>query len=188
MGDNTKNETQDMGLTPADLAQLTASYTANMLALRKSVLDGGRFSWQYLWTGGAADAKGSTCPGPLVHNATCAADLRALCAATSPQWTQRAMMYNFSPGYCSGDPSVLPEFEQDLAGFLLTRGQYAWLGHGWLGCSRKYVYPPALSGDYGEPQGLCAEKAPGSGVFTREYTKATVELNCGTWTGSIVPK
>ena len=27
---------------------------------------------------------------------------------------------------------------QDIAGFLLTRGDYAWLGHGWLGCSRTY--------------------------------------------------
>ena len=188
MGDNTKNETVDMGLTPADLVQLTASYTANMLALRKSVLASGRFAWQYLWTGGPADAKGSTCPGPLVRNATCAADLRALCDASSPQWTQRAMMYAFSPGSCGGDPSVLPAFEQDLAGFLLTRGPYAWLGHGWKGCSKAYTYPAALAGDYGEPAGLCSETAPGSGVFTREYSKATVQLDCGTWTGSIVSK
>jgi hypothetical protein len=32
MGDNTQNATQDMGLTPSDLQQLTASYTANMVA------------------------------------------------------------------------------------------------------------------------------------------------------------
>ena len=34
---------------------------------------------------------------------------------------------------------TLPEFEADLANFLLTRGPYAWLGHGWLGCSHEWV-------------------------------------------------
>ena len=188
MGDNTNGAIKDMGLTPADLLQLTASYTANMAALRVRLLAAGKFAWQYLWTGGAADAKGDTCPGPLVRPATCAADLRALCNASSPQYQQRAMMYAFSPGKCAMDPSALPEFEQDLAGFLLTRGPFAWLGHGWLSCSRTYAFPPALSADYGAPTGLCAETAPGSGVFTRDYTKASVAMDCRNFTGSVTMK
>jgi hypothetical protein len=188
MGDNTANATQDMGLTPADLAQLTASYTANMAALRASLLSVGKFAWQYLWTGGAADAKGSTCPSPLVSKASCAADLRALCNASSPQYTQRAMMYSFSPGGCRSDPSSLTELQQDLAGFLLSRGPFAWIGHGWLGCSRDYAFPAELSTDYGEPAGLCSETAPGSSIFTRDYSKASVQLDCNTWTGSITMK
>ena len=189
MGDNTKNATEDMGLTPADLLQLTASYTANMAALRTRLLAAGKFAWQYLWTGGAADAKGETCPSPLVRNATCAADLRELCQATSPQYTQRAMLYSFSPGACSpAEPNVLADLEQDLASFLLTRGPYAWIGHGWLGCSRLYSHPPELSMDYGEPTGLCAETAPGSSVFLREYSKATVQMDCNAWKGSIMMK
>lgn len=189
MGDNTPNATADMGLTPADLAQLTAAYDANMAALRAATLAAGKFSWQMFWTGGAADAKGDTCPGPLVHQATCAADLRALCAADSPQQVNRTMMYAFSPGYCRSDPSVLPEFEQDLASFLLVRGDYAYLGHGWLDCSRDWAFPAALNADYGVPtSGLCAETARGSGVFTREYSKASVAMDCTTWKGTVTMK
>ena len=49
------------------------------------------------------------------------------------------MMYAFSPGGCQHASIALPEFDADLANFLLTRGPYAWLGHGWMGCSQQYV-------------------------------------------------
>ena len=76
---------------------------------------------------------------------------------------------------------------------LLEEGRKRWGsgsgdGHGWLGCSQPYVFPPALNVDYGEPKGLCAETSAGSGVFVREWTKATVSRDCNTWTPKIVPK
>jgi hypothetical protein len=77
---------------------------------------------------------------------------------------------------------------QDLANFLLVRGPYAYLGHGWLGCSQTYEYPDALNADYGEPLGLCAETTAGSGIFLREWSKATVQMDCNTWTPSITMK
>jgi hypothetical protein len=61
------------------------------------------------------------------------------------------------------------------------------LGYGWLGCgdatgsaaAGPYVRPPALELDYGTPiDGKHCEET-GSGVFTREYTKASVEMRCG---------
>lgn len=96
----------------------------------------------------------------------------------------------------------LPAFEQDLATFLLTRGEYAWLGYGWLGCgdarggcsSGLYQRPAELELDYGIPMSHCVETAPDSGVFTREWTKATVQMDCNvgqygkakiTWKGPI---
>jgi hypothetical protein len=189
MGDNTPQAISDMGLTPADLTQLTASYEATMAALRVRLLAGGRFSWQMLWTGGAADAVGQTCPSPLVRKATCAADLRALCAAGSPQYVNRTLMYAFGPGGCSHvNPDALPDLENDLANFLLVRGPWAYLGTAWVGCSRNYFYPPALAVDYGVPSGLCAETAPASGVFTRDYSGATVTMDCATWTSTITMK
>ena len=97
-------------------------------------------------------------------------------------------MYGFAPGGCSGDPSHLADFDNDLASFLLIRGDYAYLGHGWLACSRTYAFPPALSVDYGEATGLCAETAPASGVFTRDLAHATVSMDCATWTSTIVMK
>jgi len=176
---------QDMGLSKADLVTLTNAYWSNMAEVYKAVLAKGKFSWQQLWTGQSSnDIKdiGNTCPGPLVHQTTCAADLRNLCKSTSPAQT-RFMMYAFTPGKCNMDPSTLPSFQQDLANFLLVRGPYAALGHGWLGCSRKYLFPDALNEDYGQPQELCRETS--TGVFQRRWTKAVVEMNCNTWTPSI---
>ena len=54
----------DTGMTLSDVQQITASYKANMAALQAEILSRGKFSWQMLWTGGAADATGSTGPGP----------------------------------------------------------------------------------------------------------------------------
>ena len=69
------------------------------------------------------------------------------------------------PG-CDVDPTD----GQDLASFLLIRGKYAWLGHGWQGCSQPeadrgggYPFPPQLNADFGTPLGLCKETVPGSG-------------------------
>lgn len=98
------------------------------------------------------------------------------------------MMYSFGPGGCSGaDPSSLPDLEADLANFLLVRGPYAWLGHGWLGCSKEYMYPDELSVDYGEPMGQCTETDT-PGVYAREWSKATVQMDCNTWTPTVTFK
>ena len=85
---------EDMGLSKSDLVQLTQDYQANMEKLRKATLAAGKFSWQMLWTGGADNNMGSTCPKPLVTQANCASALRQLCSATSPSQT-RGMMYSF---------------------------------------------------------------------------------------------
>ena len=110
----------DTGMSAADAAGITVSYNANMAALKAETLSRGKFSWQMLWTGGAADAKGSTGPGPLVTPAACATQLRALCSAGSPQHNNRTMMYAFS----NRDPSLRNAtlFAADLTNFLLTRG------------------------------------------------------------------
>jgi hypothetical protein len=108
-----------MGLTKGDprLVQLTKDYQANMAALRNATLNAGKFAWQMLWTGGADDAIGGTGIGPQVRKATCASDLRKLCSATSPAQT-RAMAYGFN----TPDPATLPDLKEDLANFLLIRG------------------------------------------------------------------
>ena len=64
------------------------------------------------------------------------------------------------------------------------RGAYAWLGHGWLGCSHFYEFPDALNANYGEPVGLCAETDT-PGIFAREWTNARVQMDCNTWTPTI---
>ena len=68
-------------------------------------------------------------------------------------------------------------------------GKHAWLGHGWSGCSRVYERPALLDADFGEPtDAVCMETAPGSGIFTREWTKASVKTDCNTWTSTITMK
>ena len=175
----------DTGMSPAEMQLITQSYEANMAALNAYTLSQGKFSWQMLWTGGAANAKGSTGPGPLVKAPSCRQDLTALCSAASPQHNNRTMMYAFT----NRDPSLANHtlFTADLANFLLTRGDYAYLGHGWLGCSRDYAFPAELNEDYGTPvDKLCKETSPG--VFTREWTQATVQMDCATFQGTITRK
>jgi hypothetical protein len=124
----------------------------------------------------------------MVKNETCAADVRALCKPDS--FAQKyAMVYGFSPG-CGGNTTGLTEHSMntDIAAFLLTRGGHAWLGHGWSGCSRVYEWTDALDADYGEPLELCRETSPGSGIFTREWSKSSITLNCNTWNATIVMK
>ena len=67
-------------------------------------------------------------------------------------------------------------------------GPYAYLGHGWLGCSKDYVFPAELNMDYGEPTGLCTETAKNSGVFVRDWTKSKVQMDCNTYTPTITWK
>ena len=116
--------------------------------------------------------------------AACAATLRALCAAGAS-----STFYNATTMHAlTGDHATLPNLMQDLAVFLLLRGQFAFLGFGWSGCGNEVRFPPQLGVDYGTPVGWCAETAPSSGVFTREWTKATVEMDCNDYKGSITMK
>jgi hypothetical protein len=71
---------------------------------------------------------------------------------------------------------------QDLAGFLLTRSPYSWLGWGWGqspqsratggppgGCNRTYTFPAEFNEDYGVPQagdGLTRSPSHRAGAIT----------------------
>ena len=55
--------------------------------------------------------------------------------------------------------------------------------HGQQGLLRLHLAPCQ-----GTPTGLCVAKAGSKTVFTREYSKVTVELDCGTFKGTITPK
>jgi hypothetical protein len=182
---------EDLGLDAAETGRISAIYYATMKQVYDEVLRRGKFTWLQLWVGQEPEDEWATCcPAPLVQQATCAADLRSLCSASSPAQT-RALMYSFSPGVCGGDPSNLTMFDQDLANFLLVRGPYAYLGHGWLGCgpTLEFAFPDALNADVGEPTELCHETVPGSsGVFVRDWTKASVSMDCTTWTGTVEMK
>eukprot|EP01052_Picozoa_sp_SAG31_P033519 SAG31_NODE_3800_length_3870_cov_2.092814_3_plen_62_part_00 len=46
-----------------------------------------------------------------------------------------------------------------------------------------YTRPPQLDLDFGQPIELCHEDA--DGLFTREWSKATVTVNCNSYTSEI---
>eukprot|EP01052_Picozoa_sp_SAG31_P043179 SAG31_NODE_7109_length_1786_cov_1.452875_1_plen_161_part_00 len=130
------------------------------------------------------------------QGSSCSAYMKKQCAAGSPAQTQALQYgigYKYTPDFSGGN---LTNFEMDLGVFLATRGPYAWLGYGWMGCGCGwehdgkmpcdiYQRPAILDEDFGAPTGLCAETSEGSGVFTREWTKSTVTVNCVTYTTSI---
>eukprot|EP01043_Picozoa_sp_COSAG02_P045961 COSAG02_NODE_4254_length_5581_cov_2.070595_4_plen_199_part_00 len=183
---------QDLGLSQPQVDAIATAFWQNMAKVFEAVIQRGLFSWQLLWTGqdptepyrNVAD----TCPGPLVNKATCAVDLRTLCSPSSPAQT-RAMMYSFT-GVPGESVIEYANFEADVANFLLTRGPHAYLGHGWHGCSldfsaaMKGTMGKIINRDYGEPTGVCFEEGGaghGSQIFTREWTKAIVRMDCKTF-------
>ena len=79
--------------------------------------------------------------------------------------------------------SNLSDIGPHVANFMLIRGEYAYLSTGWSGCGSSvsdHAYgwnEQWLDSDYGEPvDEVCKETAPNSGVFTREWSKAVVQI------------
>ena len=204
----------DMGLSPKDVAAITRGWQETMLAAHHRVLKSNAFDWQLLNCPHYPTAFNHGCDGAAVSapdrdtthpQPGCSAFMRKYCGAHSP-FNSMALMFGFTRA-SQYDPLFannlsLPFFKEDLATFLCVRGRYAWLGYGFQGCAGDtgnpfpgetwresgYVFPPELSVDYGEPQGFCHETSSGSEVFQREYTRATITMDCGNFKGSIEMK
>ena len=181
---------EDMGLSPADVAAITAGFAWASARVYAETLTRGKFIWDQTLNIDPFAPLNGDCPQPWVKPDTCAADLRGLCAASAPPQANRTLLYGFSPGSCTGtDPTHLTMVDQDVANFLLVRGPYAFLGLGWAGCGGKAEYPAKqFNADYGDPLGLCAETAPRSGVFRRNFTRSVVQMDCNSWTPTITFK
>ena len=67
-----------------------------------------------------------------------------VCVCACNRVVVRVQMFPFQ----GASTTELPEFKQDLASFLLTRGPHAFIGHSWKGCSKDYPVPAALNADY----------------------------------------
>jgi hypothetical protein len=175
----------DMGLAAAEVADITAAWRTNMAACQAAIVENGGFNWQ-LFEAERAPAQPQ-----------CASFLRDACRPGSKMQTRAVQL---SPSVNKNkipQPWTFNHIGQDVATFLLARGDYSWLGYGWMGCGcgwedddtmdcGGYLRDPSWEVDYGEPEGLCNETA--SGVFVREWTKATVRLDCNTFTPTITMK
>ena len=105
--------------------QITDAYHDNMDVLRSATLKAGKFAWQLAWSGGSETSVGSTVLSPIVTPTNCAATLRRLCSRTAPPQT-RAMLYGLSCNQTKsnfGNSTLLTALGQDIANFLLIRGQ-----------------------------------------------------------------
>ncbi len=180
---------QDAGLSAADVADMTAAYRWVLAQAMAAVAAAGKWTWSEFLNNDPFQKANGGCPQPWVKQATCAADLRQLCNASAPAQSG-TLLYGFTPGCPSLDPSHLAAPAHDVANFQLVRGPFAFLGSGWQQCSPtlRFEYPPELDSDFGAPAGLCAETAPGSGAFVREFARATVKMDCVSWTPTITWK
>ena len=94
------------------------------------------------------------------------------------------------------------QFNQTLAAFLILRGKFALLQYAVIGpyecaaepCGKPnspasgfgpYAWSSLLDKDYGEPLG--APTVSAAGVWERKWSKATVSLDCSSWTASFGP-
>jgi hypothetical protein len=184
---------EDIGLTKQDVLDINAGWRNTMAEAMHAVVDAGGWVWQMFapsgWGGGTPIGFGAKGP-------SCSAALRRSCAPTSIQQT-RMCLSMLTP---IQSPSVFKDPSSDVARFLLTRGPYAFLGTGWVGCvpnggvesaghNQTYDRPMALDVDYGIPMDkFCKETKPGSNIFVREWTKARVQHDCNSGKSSILMK
>jgi hypothetical protein len=173
-----------MGLSAAQVKDMIAAWLANQQLWRDALVAKGKFTWG-LFYGGQQTAPGQnqTC-----GKCTCASYLRANCGPDAPS-QNGTLFYGFSRT-THHTPFPLPSPDEDLAAFLLSRGPYAFFGYGWTGCidsAHPFTRPPSLDVDYGEPTNFCSETSQGSGVFTRNFTKVSVALDCNAWQATFTP-
>jgi len=121
-----------------------------------------KYNWQAF---GAQDGV----PGGVTQ-ANCASWMRARCTPGFQGGTLIMQMDNA--------PS---NAQQTVAGFLIVRPPYAYLGWGWESDDKNWNDIFYLQ--VGEPTGLCNETSPG--VFSRPWSRGTPTLDCNNWSSSL---
>jgi hypothetical protein len=162
------------------------AFRRNMARLQKAVVTAGGFYWQMI-TGRGPLIRPSVPTHGAPHNVTaaqCADTLRKHYCVAKPDAWRSAHLYVAS----KRDPNI---GEQAVAEFLLTRGDFAWLGNSWQGCESTTEFPRPAEWDFdygGKPSAPCVETGHDTGVFTRDYAKAHVEWDCHLGKGKVTMK
>ncbi len=177
-----RNFQQDAGLSNETMQELVDAYRNSMEALKAKVLPMGGYWWQLM--DGAGMQLNRNFPVP-VNASRCVDVLRTRCGHAAPPTWKRMQMYNIPKGGAGVDDHG---FTQYTAEFLLTRGPFAMLGYSWYGCTNGDAAPNRAKEwdmDFGVPSGTCQETGENTGVFSRTYSKATVEWDCHAAEGKI---
>lgn len=142
-----------MGLSDADIRDLTVGWLETQTAAQATVLARGGYTWSLI--PGQDNANAS----PLMLTpGNCAATVRRACAPTSP-WLTAPLLLGLTPGTPA---APLPRLAAELAAFQLMRGPYAYVGYGvwgmswpagssWDNRNSTLPIPPELGVDYGVP-------------------------------------
>eukprot|EP00937_MAST-01D_sp_MAST-1D-sp2_P004966 g4966.t1 len=183
----------DMGLTPADAADIASNWSLALDELQSSAASQGK----YIVPSYAGDSMSTRS-----HNHTeCAQRMRQLgCAPDAGETGPMVFTVRFNSNDTAARQLTAIDATLDVAYYLLGRGPVAWIGAGYcLGWALALRYDvPAerpitiadfhvdlFERDYGVPLGRCEETSQGSEVFVRQWSKATAKIDCRAFTGHI---
>lgn len=177
----------DTGSTAEAMQDHVDAFRRNIAMLQKATVQHGGFYWQMITGRGPLIRNSIVERGKQLYNVTaaqCSATLREhYCVAVPDAW-RSAHLYEVWPT----DPNI---GEQAIAEFLLTRGEFAWLGYSWSGCKATGAFPRPAEWDVdygGKPSAPCTETGFSTGIFRRGYPKATVQWNCHLGKGEVTMK
>ena len=169
----------DLGFDAAQVRAQTAGWVQTMQEVQAAVIKAGGWSWAWF-----LPAK-----TPPKGEAGCAAYFRS---AETKAFAKAAIQMSMAHTQTTDPADHRSTYRytspvEDIASFLLVRGQFAWLGAGWAGCD---CYPPFIAEfqrDYGTPLDASYTEV-GQGVFARRWSKADVRFNCSAYKGTIAMK
>jgi hypothetical protein len=182
----------DMDLSNEDIRDITLEWNKTMMEVQEALLNHEAYTWSLMFRQENANAS------PFLLKASeCVRALKEACSQTSI-WQRLPIIFGFTV-----NGTVFTQLSQDLAFFLLVRGPFAYAGWGVWGMTwpfnsepRHGQLPPMSHGvplprefyyDFGVPERpTCVEQLPG--VFSREWTRASVELDCTTFSSKIIHK
>jgi hypothetical protein len=118
-------------------------------------------------------------PVPADSPAQCAAKLLSISARNFTLAVGFAMDRTGGQGYTDATAA------QTIAAFLLTRGEQWFFGVTQTSDTINATVAALLLSDYGQPMGAMANRS--ALLFTRSFERATVALDCSTFTASFVP-
>mmetsp|Transcript_37467 Transcript_37467/g.98270 ORF Transcript_37467/g.98270 Transcript_37467/m.98270 type:complete len:448 (-) Transcript_37467:258-1601(-) len=167
-----RDAVRDMGLTRDDVYAMFQAWEGNVAKVLASVATKGGWTYNQLLAGGPTF--------PRVSSSACTAAFRAACPTEGRAPRVGLELYSLTSNH-SDSAKV-----DDLAAFLLTRGPYSLIGWGWRGtCNVDYEIPDDFLMDHGVPTTNCTETGADTAVFTREWTRASVTIDCNSLTSSI---
>lgn len=171
----------DTASSTEDMQSMYDSFGTTMEKLYDTIVSKGGFAWQMFDDGPNLHVPAGK---PIMPADQCAKRLRADWCVENSTADRHALRYGLL------ETDVIAQPTNVTAEFLLTRGAYAWLGFDFRGCkSVEYPRPDHLwDHDYGIPLETCKETGAGTGIFTREWTKASVQWDCNTGEGGITTK